>query len=490
MFESLQEGLQSAFKSLRGKGKLTESNMREGLQMVEQSMLAADVSYPVVRDFMDRVTEKAVGKRVLLSLRPHEELVRIVYEELVEILGPVDTNIPLKKGDVSIIMLCGLQGSGKTTTCGKLSQLLLEQKIKPFLVAADLQRPAAIEQLHVIGRQLGVSVYSELGASDPVRVCREGVAKAKQEGARVVILDTAGRLAIDEPLMQELASIESKVQPDQVYLVVDGMTGQDAVNSAGAFNQRLELDGVIMTKLDGDARGGALLSVKHVTNVPIKFIGTGEHLDALEPFRPEGMASRILEMGDILEVARQAHRIIDEREREQLEAKMASGQFTLQEFRDLLMKVAKPGLMQKMLGLLPGMGQINQMLAGQDTDREMRKMVGVIDSMTPAERKNPKLIDNSRRNRIAKGAGVAVSVVNELTRQFGVIAPLMQASMTQGAAGRMQMLQQLQSSMIQDPSMKGMKIKGDTGKRLSPKERQKMKEDREKLLRKMKRKGK
>ncbi|MEY4565490.1 MAG: Signal recognition particle protein [Planctomycetota bacterium] len=490
MFESLQEGLQSAFKSLRGKGKLTESNMREGLQMVEQSMLAADVSYPVVRDFMDRVTEKAVGKRVLLSLRPHEELVRIVYEELVEILGPVDTNIPLKKGDVTIIMLCGLQGSGKTTTCGKLSQLLLEQKIKPFLVAADLQRPAAIEQLHVIGRQLGVSVYSELGSSDPVRVCRDGVAKAKQEGSRVVILDTAGRLAIDEPLMQELASIESKIQPDQVYLVVDGMTGQDAVNSAGAFNQRLELDGVIMTKLDGDARGGALLSVKHVTNVPIKFIGTGEHLDALEPFRPEGMASRILEMGDILEVARQAHRIIDEREREQLEAKMASGQFTLQEFRDLLMKVAKPGLMQKMLGLLPGMGQINQMLAGQDTDREMRKMVGVIDSMTPAERKNPKLIDNSRRNRIAKGAGVAVSVVNELTRQFGVIAPLMQASMTQGAAGRMQMLQQLQSSMIQDPSMKGMKIKGDTGKRLSPKERQKMKEDREKLLRKMKRKGK
>ena len=316
MFESLKEGLQSAFKSIRGKGKLTESNMREGLQMVEQSMLAADVSYAVVRDFMDRVTDKATGKRVLLSLRPHEELVKIVYEELVELLGPVDTSIPLKSNDVSIIMLCGLQGSGKTTTCGKLSQLLLEQKVKPYLVAADLQRPAAIEQLHVIGRQLNVPVYSELGSNDPVRVCREGVAKARAAGARVVILDTAGRLAIDEPLMQELALIESKVQPDQVYLVVDGMTGQDAVNSAGAFNERLELDGVIMTKLDGDARGGALLSVKHVTQVPIKFIGTGEHFDALEPFRPEGMASRILEMGDILEVARQAHRIIDEKERE------------------------------------------------------------------------------------------------------------------------------------------------------------------------------
>jgi signal recognition particle subunit SRP54 len=290
--------------------------------------------------------------------------------------------------------------------------------------------------------------------------------------------------------MQELALIESKVQPDQVYLVVDGMTGQDAVNSAGAFNKRLELDGVIMTKLDGDARGGALLSVKHVTEVPIKFIGTGEHLDALEPFRPEGMASRILEMGDILEVARQAHRIIDEQEREKLEAKMASGQFTLQEFRDLLLKVAKPGLMQKMLGLLPGMGQINQLLAGQDTDREMRKMIGVIDSMTPAERRNPKLIDNNRRNRIAKGAGVAVSVVNELTRQFGVIAPLMQMSASQGLAGKMNMLQQMQNTMIQDPSMRGMKIKGDTGKRLSPKEKAKQKEDREKQLRKLKRKGK
>ncbi len=325
MFDSLSEGLQSAFKSLRGKGKLTEGNMRDGLKMVEQSMLDADVSFNVVRQFMDHVSEKALGKRVLLALRPHEELVKIVYDELVGLLGPVDSSLHIKKDGVTVIMLCGLQGSGKTTTCGKLSQLLIESKLKPMLVAADLQRPAAIEQLHVIGRQLGVTVYSETGANDPVRVCQQGVEKAKAEGARVCILDTAGRLAIDQELMDQLSRIDKRVSPDQVYLVVDGMTGQDAVNSASAFNEALELDGVIMTKLDGDARGGALLSVKHVTGVPIKFIGTGEHFDALEPFRPEGMASRILQMGDIVAAAREAHRIVDEQERAELERKMSSG---------------------------------------------------------------------------------------------------------------------------------------------------------------------
>ena len=281
MFESLSEGLQSAFKSLSGKGKLTEGNMRDGLDIVRKAMLEADVSYEVVQDFMDHVSERALGKRVLLSLRPHEELVNIVHAELTSILGPVDPSLHLKKDGPTVIMLCGLQGSGKTTTCGKLSQLLLEENIKPMLVAADLQRPAAIEQLHVIGRQLDVPVYSEPGNSNPVKVCQAGVEKAKAEGARVVILDTAGRLAIDQELMEELQRVDKKVSPDQVYLVVDGMTGQDAVNSARAFNDALELDGVIMTKLDGDARGGALLSVKHVTGVPIKFIGTVEHLDAL-----------------------------------------------------------------------------------------------------------------------------------------------------------------------------------------------------------------
>lgn len=333
MFESLSDGLQSAFKSLSGKGKLTEGNMRDGLEIVQKAMLEADVSYQVVQDFMAQVSERALGKRVLLSLRPQEELVNIVHSELVSILGPVDPSLHLKKDGPTIIMLCGLQGSGKTTTCGKLAQLLKEEDIKPLLVAADLQRPAAIDQLHVIGDQLGVPVYSDKENQNPVKVCQAGVAKAKAEGARVVILDTAGRLAIDEELMAELQRIDKRVGPDQVYLVVDGMTGQDAVNSAGAFNEALELDGVVMTKLDGDARGGALLSVKHVTGVPIKFIGTGEHFDALEPFRPEGMAGRILDMGDVVAAAREAHRIVDEKEREELEAKMASGDFTLDDFK-------------------------------------------------------------------------------------------------------------------------------------------------------------
>ncbi len=488
MFESLQEGLQSAFKSLRGKGKLTEANMREGLQMVERAMLEADVSYSVVRDFMQHVTENALGTKVLLSLKPHEELIRIVYEQLVEILGPVDISIPLKRDGVTILMMCGLQGSGKTTTCGKLAQLLKEQKAKPMLVAADLQRPAAIEQLHVIGRQLDVPVYSELGSQDPVKVCRDGVAKAQELGANLVILDTAGRLAIDQELMKQLSEIDRRVNPDQVYLVVDGMTGQDAVNSASAFNEALELDGVIMTKLDGDARGGALLSVKHVTKVPIKFIGTGEHLDALEPFRPEGMASRILEMGDIVAVAREAHRMIDEKQREELEGRMAAGQFTLEEFGKVMKSFAKPGLLQKMMGLLPGAGDLRKIMDSANADGEIKRMLGMIDSMTPYERRNPKIIDMPRRNRIAKGAGVTTQAVNGLIKQFTMLAPMMQMAAGGSARDRMAMAQQMQQQMMNDPTMGGFKTKQSTGKRLTPKEREKLKKDREKQLRQMKRK--
>lgn len=488
MFESLQEGLQSAFKSLRGKGKLTEANMRDGLQLVEQAMIEADVSYSVIQEFMGHVTEQAVGQKVLLSLKPQEELINIVYEQLVNILGPVDISIPLKKDGVTILMMCGLQGSGKTTTCGKLAQLLKEQKIKAMLVAADLQRPAAIEQLHVIGRQLDVPVYSDLSSKDPVKVCREGIAKAAELGASLVILDTAGRLAIDEELMQQLAEIDRRVNPDQVYLVVDGMTGQDAVNSASAFNEALELDGVIMTKLDGDARGGALLSVKHVTQVPIKFIGTGEHLDALEPFRPEGMASRILQMGDIVAVAREAHRMIDDKERQKLEERMASGQFTLEDFRGVLEKIAKPGLMQKMMGLLPGMGDFKKMMDGADTDGEVRKMLGMIDSMTPAERRNPKIIDTPRRNRISKGAGVQPQAISGLIKQFSIMAPMMQMAAGTGVKDRMQLMEQMKQSMMNDPSMGGMRTKKTTGKKLTPKERERLQKEREKKLRQMKRK--
>ncbi len=488
MFESLSEGLQSAFKSLSGKGKLTESNMREGLDIVRKAMLEADVSYEVVQDFMDHVSERALGKRVLLSLRPHEELVNIVHAELTSILGPVDPSLHLKKDGPTVIMLCGLQGSGKTTTCGKLSQLLLEENIKPMLVAADLQRPAAIEQLHVIGRQLDVPVYSEPGNSNPVKVCQAGVEKAKAEGARVVILDTAGRLAIDQELMQELQRVDKKVSPDQVYLVVDGMTGQDAVNSARAFNDALELDGVIMTKLDGDARGGALLSVKHVTGVPIKFIGTGEHLDALEPFRPEGMAGRILQMGDIVAAAREAHRIVDEKEREELEAKMASGDFTLDDFKNMMEKVAKPGLMGKMMGLMPGMGQFKDVLESEEAAGGIRQTIGAINSMTMEERENPKLIDAQRRTRIARGAGVQTPVITQLIKQFEVMKPLMQGMAGKGVGDRMKMMQQLQSSgAMEDPTMRGLKVKKGTGKRLTPAQRAKQKKERDKMRRRLKR---
>lgn len=488
MFESLSDGLQSAFKSLSGKGRLTEGNMRDGLDVVRKAMLEADVSYSVVQDFMDHVSEKALGKRVLLSLRPHEELINIVHEELISILGPVDPSLHLKKEGPTIIMLCGLQGSGKTTTCGKLAQMLLEEDIKPLLVAADLQRPAAIDQLHVIGEQLGVPVYSDKGNQNPVAVCKAGVDKATADDARVVILDTAGRLAIDEELMAELQRIDKKVSPDQVYLVVDGMTGQDAVNSAGSFNDSLELDGVIMTKLDGDARGGALLSVKHVTGVPIKFIGTGEHFDALEPFRPEGMASRILQMGDIVAAAREAHRIVDDKEREELEAKMASGDFTLDDFKNMMEKVAQPGLMGRMMGLMPGMGQFKDVMESDEAAGGIRQMIGAINSMTMEERRNPKSIDTHRRTRIAKGAGVQTPVISQLVKQFEVMKPLMQSMAGKGVGDRMSMMRQLQSSgAMNDPTMKGMKVSKGTGKRLSPAERAKQKKERDKLKRRMKR---
>ena len=490
MFDSLSEGLQSAFKSLRGKGKLTEGNMREGLQTVERALLEADVSYPVVQSFMEHVTERALGQRVLLSLRPDQELVRIVNEELIEILGPVDNSLHLKKDGCTIIMLCGLQGSGKTTTCGKLAQLLLDEKVRPMLVAADLQRPAAIEQLRVIGKTLGVDVYADPNEKDPVAVCQAGVKRAQASGARVVILDTAGRLAIDEALMAELKRIDKRVSPDQVYLVVDGMTGQDAVNSAGAFNAALELDGVVMTKLDGDARGGALLSVKQVTGVPIKFIGTGERFDALEPFRPEGMASRILQMGDIVQAAREAHRIVDEKDREELERKMAAGEMTLDDFKNMLEKIAKPGLMGKMMGLLPGMGAMRDLVESEEASGGIRQTIGAINSMTAQERRNPKIIDAQRRTRIANGAGVQTPVITQLVKQFEIMKPLMQGMAGSGAGERMKMMQQLQSgALMNDLSMRGMKVKKSTGKRLSPDEKAKLRKQREKELRQAKRKG-
>jgi len=487
MFDSLQDGLKGAFKSLRGKGKLTEGNMRDGLKMVEQSMLDADVSIDVVRSFMASVSEQALGEKVLLALKPEEQLVGIVNEELVNLLGPVDGALEFHK-DVNIIMLCGLQGSGKTTTCGKLAKLLQREKITPMLVAADLQRPAAIQQLHVLGEQIGVPVYSETGEQDPIKVCTNAVAKAKAENCKVVILDTAGRLAIDEELMQQLKTIDQKVQPDQVMLVVDGMTGQDAVRSAGAFHEALELNGVIMTKLDGDARGGALLSVKHVTGVPIRFIGTGEHLDNLEVFRPEGMASRILGMGDMLALVDEANKLIDEKEQARMQEAMEKGRFTMNDFRSHMEKMGKPGLMQKMVGLLPGMpnmGDISKMMNNSDTSGQMRRMVGVIDSMTADERTDPSVVDARRKQRIAKGAGVEPKAVNELLKSFDMMKNVMTGMAGLGATEKMKKMQELQSGAM-NPGSGMPRMKKSTGKRLTPKERKKMQKEREKQLKLMK----
>ncbi len=491
MFDSLQDGLRAAFKTISGKAKLTEGNMREGLKIVERSLLEADVSIEVVRDFMASVTDEAVGEKVLLSLKPQEQLVGIVHRELIKLLGPVDHSLPLTD-DVTVIMMCGLQGSGKTTTCGKLAKLLLRSKVTPLLVAADLQRPAAVEQLHVIGRQLGVPVYSELGQQDPVKVCRDGLALARKEKYPLVILDTAGRLAIDKELMDQLKNIDREIKPQQVFLVVDGMTGQDAVRSAAAFHEALELNGVIMTKLDGDARGGALLSVKHVTGVPIKFIGTGEQLEALEPFRPEGMASRILGMGDVVALVEQAQSLVDEKEQQRMMAQLEKGQFSLEDFRDQMVKLAKPGLMTKMLSLLPGMGglrDLQNMMASGDSAKQIRQLAGIVDSMTPEERRKPQIIEISRKQRIANGAGVSLKQVTELIKQFEFMKPMMTGMASTDASGRAAMMNQLQQQMM-NPGASGPTTKKSTGKRLTPKERERMRKEREKLLRQMKKKGK
>lgn len=488
MFESLQDGMRAALKTLTGKAKLSEANMREGLRLVEQSLLEADVSYEVVQDFMGRVTERALGEKVLLSLDPSQQVVGIVHEQLIQLLGPVDPSLHLTK-DVNVLMLCGLQGSGKTTTTGKLARLIQENGKRVMLVAADLQRPAAIQQLHVLGEQLGVQVYSELGAKDPVKVCQDAVRKAKQEQIPVVILDTAGRLAIDRQLMDELRKIDSQVRPDQVYLVVDGMTGQDAVNSARAFNDALELDGVIMTKLDGDARGGALLSVKHVTGVPIKFIGTGEHLDALEPFRPEGMAGRILGMGDILGLVDVARRAVDEQTQKEFEEKLRSGEFSLDDFRNQIVQLMKPGLMMKLMGMIPGMGDMTKMMGEVDAEGDTKRLVGIIDSMTLKERRNPKLIDPSRRNRIAKGAGVEAQEVTQLIKQFDAMAPLMRGMAGEGLMGRLKKVRELQAGGLFNPGAQLMREKKGTGKRLSSKEKADLRKQREKELRRRKRGG-
>ena len=490
MFEALSASLSSALTALRGRGKLTAANMREGLSGVRTALLEADVAYEVVEQFLDRVSADAVGAQVLESLDPTQQLVGIVHRELVNLMGPVDHSLHLSPGKTTVLMLCGLQGSGKTTSCAKLARKIKEQGREVMLVAADLQRPAAIEQLAVLGRQLNVPVHTPDGTTDPVAVCNAGVAKAKQAGIPVVILDTAGRLAIDEPLMQELAKIDRTVGPDQVYLVVDAMTGQDAVRSAQAFNEALEIDGVIMTKLDGDARGGAALSVKSVTGVPIKFIGTGEQVDALEDFHPERLAGRILGMGDVVSLVEEAQKKFDQDEMARQEERLKAGEFTLDDFKKMLAQTRRLGPLGKVLGMIPGMGGMQDMLAGADLEKDMNRLFGIIDSMTPDERRNPsRTIDQSRRKRIAAGAGVQPTEVSDLVKQFDGMAAMMKGMAGLGMRDRMREVQKLQAQLA-NPAARLGRPKGDTGKRLTADERRKQKKQREKEARRRRRDGK
>lgn len=490
MFDSLQENLSSAVRSLRGKGKLSESNMREGLARVREALLEADVSVSVVKEFMALVTEQAVGDRVLKSLDPDQQVIGIVHDALVKLMGPVDPTIKLRKDAVTILMLCGLQGSGKTTTCAKLARRIKTSGARPMLAAADLQRPAAIDQLEVLGGQIDVPVYTDREIKDPVKVCQAAVKEAKSNGSQVLILDTAGRLAIDEELMAELTNIERRVQPDQVYLVVDAMTGQDAVNSAKGFNDALELDGVIMTKLDGDARGGALISVKEVTNVPVKFVGEGERIEDLDEFDPERMAGRILGMGDIVGLVEQAQREFDQEEMQRQEERLQKGEFTLDDFRKQMQQITKLGPMGKVLKKLPGMGGMSDVLDGADVEQDMRRLFGIIDSMTADERRNPtRVIDQSRRRRIADGAGVAPNEVNDLIKQFDGMAAMMKQMAGKGIRERMRMAKELQNQAMANPSGQLTKKKIGTGKRLTSKEKVKIKKQREKEIRRRKRSG-
>ena len=454
MFESISNRLRGAFSFLGG--KLTEANIREGMQQVRKALLEADVNYDVVDSFIKTVTEQSLGEDVLKSVRPSEQIIGIVNDELVNLMGPVDHSFHFQKDGLTILMMCGLQGSGKTTTCGKLAKMLKAQGKKPMLVAADLQRPAAVDQLKVIGDQISVPVHAEEpGKSTPLAVCQNGIKEAKRRGdINVVILDTAGRLHVDDELMQELEQIDNKCQPHQVYLVCDAMTGQDAVNSAKAFNEAMELDGVILTKLDGDTRGGAALSVKHVTGVPIKFIGMGEQLDKLEPFHPDRMAGRILGMGDIVSLVERAQQQLDEGEMAEAQAKMAAGKFTLKDFQKSMKQIRKMGPMGEIMKMIPGMGgMVDAMQNFGDPDKDINHIDGIINSMTPWEREHPDKIDRSRRNRIARGSGSAPNEITNLLKQFEAMSGMMTKMSNMGFLERMRAVQEISKGGMAIPGI-------------------------------------
>jgi signal recognition particle subunit SRP54 len=465
MFEGITRGLSDAFKKLRGRGRLTPENVKEGLREVRRAFLEADVNFNVLNDFIGRVEAKSLGQDVLARVDPSEQIVKIVYEELCQLMGPVDPKIPQRADRPVVIMLCGLQGSGKTTTAAKLALTLLSKGRKPLLAAADLQRPGAVEQLQTLGEQIGVPVYSE--KTNPVDVCRNAVAQAKRTLCDIVILDTAGRLQIDTDLMDELKRIDKLVKPDECYLVVDAMIGQEAANVAKAFNDALELNACILTK-----RGGAALSIKGVTGVPIKFVGVGEKVDKLEDFVPERMAGRILGQGDLMGIVEKIATIqkdIGEEQMQKQQEAMQKGNFTLEMFRDQFGMIAKMG-MKDMISKMPGMSDM--IPEGEDPEQALKRVQGMIDSMTKAEKADPDMIDTPRRRRIAKGAGVEPQEVNQFLKQFDQVRGLMKQMAQMSMWQRLKMVTGLgKAGAFMPGGMDGLKTKGDTGHRKTAKER-------------------
>ena len=428
IFEGLADRLQETFKKLRGHGKLTEEDVSEAMRDVRMALLEADVNFKVVKDFVKRVKERAVGQDVLGTLTPAQAVIGIVNEELTALMGGEQSKLHISSQPPTIVMMVGLQGSGKTTSAGKLARLLKKQGKHPLLVADDIYRPAAVKQLQVLGGQLGIPVFSMEPGTDAVTIAKHAIDYASSRALDIVLIDTAGRLHINEELMQELRSVKAEVNPHEILLVVDAMTGQDAVNVAESFHKELGIDGVVLTKMDGDARGGAALSVKAVTGCPIKFVGMGEKLDALEPFYPDRMASRILGMGDVLSLIEKAQSVYDAEETKKIEKKIRINDFTLDDFLEQLQQIRKMGSFGDILGMLPGMGNIKKQLEGVDVDlngKEIKHVEAIIRSMTPAERADITIVNGSRRKRIAQGSGTRIQEVNKVLKQFAEMRKMM-----------------------------------------------------------------
>ncbi len=432
-FEGLADRLQQTIQKIRGKGKVSESDVKEMMREVRLALLEADVNFKVVKDFIKKVSERAVGQEVMKSLTPGQQVIKVVKEELTELMGGEQSKIAVSSRPPTVIMMVGLQGAGKTTTTGKLANFIRKKHNRnPLLVAADIYRPAAIKQLETLGKQLSIPVFSLGDQVSPVTIAKEAIEKAKAEHHDYVFIDTAGRLHIDVHLMDELKAIKEEVQPDEIFLVVDAMTGQDAVNVANSFNEQLGITGVILTKLDGDTRGGAALSIRAVTNKPIKFVGLGEKMDAIEPFHPERMASRILGMGDVLTLIEKAQATVDAEKAKELERKMKTASFTLDDFLEQLSQVKKMGPLDELLKMLPGANKIKGLNNLQIDEKQISHVEAIIRSMTPEEKMNPEIINASRRKRIAKGSGRNIQEVNRLLKQFEDMKKMMKQMTNMG----------------------------------------------------------